>query len=223
MSEETAYISGRTDGCSGTSDAASEIGNALPAGGTDLLQLVRGIRAGDASFVCQLDALVSPGVLFLLAGAVPSAELADRVHDIVVAVVRRIRDGELDAPEGLLEFVRCVTKEHIAVYLFTNRKSGDARPAIESSGDIVQAHAAGSESTVLMRQVLRDLSPADREALERYYVLGQSEESILAALRLTPAEFRLLKSKVKMRFLGERVRNAEVCESNCDEPKPVRT
>lgn len=227
MSQETPQTIGRTDGDSGAPDTLTdEDCNSFPAGGADLLQLVRGIRAGDASFVCQLDTLVSPGVLFLLAGAVPSAELADRVHDIVVAVVRRIRDGELDAPDGLLDFVRCVTKEHIAVCLFNHKKSGDARPVVESSLCITPTRASaagGGDSTMLMRQVLRELSARDREALERYYVLGHSEESILAGMQLTQTQFRVLKSRVKMRFLGERVRNSAPSDASGAGPKLVRT
>jgi hypothetical protein len=176
--------------------------------------------------VCQLDALVSPGVLFLLAGALPAAELADRVHNIVVAIVRRIRDGELETPDGLLEFVRCVTKEHIAVCLFNHKKYGDSRSPAESGGSASPAAGdsrAGGDSTMLMRRLLRELSARDREALERYYVLGQSEELILAELQLTQAEFRHLKSGVKMRFLGERVRNSAAADEGHTGPKLVRT
>jgi hypothetical protein len=182
-----------------------------PEPNTDFLPMVRGIRAGNASFVRELDTLVSPGILFLLAGAMPSAELADKVHGIVVSVVRRIRDGELDSPDGLLDFVRCVTKEHIAVSLFNLRRSDDSRTRVEPSGGVSPAardSGAGSDSTILMRDVLRELSPRDREALERYYVLGHSEEAIMADLRMTPVQFRSLKSAVKMRFLAVRANQA---------------
>jgi len=134
--------------------------------------------------------------MFLLAGALPSAQLADRVHDIVVAVIRRIRDGELENPDSLPEFVRSVTREHIVAYMQTHGGSADVLPG-DSSADC--------DSTMLMRQILRELSDHDREALERYYVLGQTETDILEGMQITPGQFRALKAGVKLRFLNANV------------------
>jgi DNA-directed RNA polymerase specialized sigma24 family protein len=63
------------------------------------------------------------------------------------------------------------------------------------------------ETAALRRQhqdvttrILAAMSRRDREALMRYYLDGQAEEQIEAALGLTEAEFRLIKSRARDQF-----------------------
>jgi DNA-directed RNA polymerase specialized sigma24 family protein len=70
------------------------------------------------------------------------------------------------------------------------------------------------ETTVMARQraeiarkVLNGVSRRDREILNRFYVLEQSQEQICGEMGLSYNQFRLLKSRAKARFgeLGKRV------------------
>ena len=70
------------------------------------------------------------------------------------------------------------------------------------------------ERSVIARQraeiahkVLSGVSRRDREILNRFYVLEQSQERICADMGLSYNQFRLLKSRAKARFgeLGKRV------------------
>ena len=52
----------------------------------------------------------------------------------------------------------------------------------------------------VMLEVLREMSPRDREVLTRFYLREQSQEQICRDMRLTDTQFRLLKSRAKARF-----------------------
>ncbi len=159
--------------------------------GIDFQALIRGIRAGDASFVRQLDALLSPGVLFLLARELPAADVPAKVHGVILAVVRRVKDGNLEDPDSLLAFVRNTTREHISNYRNSRMDQAPVEGGPPPSGSV---------------RTLETVPERNREALNRFYVLGQTEEQILEDMRLTQQEFRLLKSEARATFSGARLR-----------------
>jgi RNA polymerase sigma-70 factor (ECF subfamily) len=59
----------------------------------------------------------------------------------------------------------------------------------------------------IARKVLNGVSRRDREILNRFYVLEQTQEQICADMGLSYNQFRLLKSRAKARFgeLGKKV------------------
>jgi DNA-directed RNA polymerase specialized sigma24 family protein len=59
----------------------------------------------------------------------------------------------------------------------------------------------------IARRVLNGVSRRDRDILNRFYVLEQSQEQICADMGLSYNQFRLLKSRAKARFgeLGRRL------------------
>jgi len=183
---------------------AAETGHPFSPGEFDCERLVCGIREGDASFVGQLHTLFAPGIVFLLARALPADDLPERVHDVLLAVVRRIRDSELDRPDALLALIREVVREHILAYL---RDKEEGHPS-RSQG--APADGVRPDQSALMEQALRRLTDRDREALDRFYVLGQTEERILAEMKLPQEAFRLLKSGVRAEYLAKRRRTPAV-------------
>jgi DNA-directed RNA polymerase specialized sigma subunit len=52
----------------------------------------------------------------------------------------------------------------------------------------------------LARRVLEGVSGRDREILQRFYLMEQSQEQIRAVMELSGNQFRLLKSRAKARF-----------------------
>ena len=63
------------------------------------------------------------------------------------------------------------------------------------------------QRTEIARKVMLGISRRDREILDRFYVQEQSQSQICQEMGLTNTQFRLLKSRAKMRFgvLGKRL------------------
>jgi RNA polymerase sigma-70 factor (ECF subfamily) len=53
---------------------------------------------------------------------------------------------------------------------------------------------------LVMRRVLRELSPREREAISRFYLKEQTQAQICSEMALTKIQFQLLKSRAKARF-----------------------
>lgn len=185
----------------------AETGHPFSPGEFDCERLVCGIREGDASFVGRLHTLFAPGIVFLLARALPADDLPERVHDVLLAVVRRIRDSEVERHGALLTLVREVVREHILMCLRDRNDANGSRSRALVVDSAPPAPADSSDSldqTTIMEQALRELTDRDREALDRFYVLGQTEERILAEMKLPQEAFRLLKSEVRAKYLARR-------------------
>jgi RNA polymerase sigma-70 factor, ECF subfamily len=129
-------------------------------------------------------------------------------------VAQAIRNGDLRDPERLMGYVRTVVKRQIAASIDLAVQNRRNRPDFEDSLFSVSDWRENPEKTVMARQrteiarrVLNGISRRDREILNRFYVLEQSQEQICAEMRLTYNQFRLLKSRAKARFgeLGRRV------------------
>ena len=52
-----------------------------------------------------------------------------------------------------------------------------------------------------VRAALEQLTPRDREALRRYYLLEQTPEQIQESLQISATEFRLIRSRARSRFV----------------------
>ena len=59
---------------------------------------------------------------------------------------------------------------------------------------------SAAERAEIARKVLNGVSRRDRDILNRFYVLEQSQEQICADMGLSYNQFRLLKSRAKARF-----------------------
>ena len=57
-----------------------------------------------------------------------------------------------------------------------------------------------SERSRVMRRVLSELSPREREVIRRFYVNEQSPAQICSEMSLTRSQLRSLKSKARGRF-----------------------
>jgi len=63
-----------------------------------------------------------------------------------------------------------------------------------------EERAIFQERDNVIRKVLNELAPRDREILTRFYLLEQGQDQICAEMDLTETQFRLLKSRAKSRF-----------------------
>ncbi len=132
-------------------------------------------------------------------------DLLDKVHDIFVTVVQAIRAGKLRDPERLIPFLTTVTRfytyNQIDRRVHRRKRSApldDINPADPRMN--LERVAYYKQRRAIATEVLRSMSRRDRDVLERFYIEEQSKEQICRELKLTPTQFRLLKSKAKATF-----------------------
>jgi hypothetical protein len=143
-------------------------------------RLVQNIRVGDDSSADELGRLLRPGVRFFIARSLAAVQVDEIARDVILRVIKAIREQELQDPDRLLAYVRGVVQLRICSAGIEHRK-----PARR---DLIDARLAGA---------LRRLSGREREILKRFYVMGQAEEQILTEMSLSSSEFRELKSTVR--------------------------
>jgi RNA polymerase sigma-70 factor (ECF subfamily) len=180
----------------------------------DWTLIVDGIRDGDPKAMESLYRIFAKGVRFFLLRNLGSEELEDRVHDCFVIVIEAIQNGELREPERLMGYVRTVVKRQIAATIDVAVQQRRRHADFEDTLFCVSDWRENPERTVIARQraeiarrVLAGIPARDREILNRFYVLEQSQDQICRELGLSYNQFRLLKSRAKARFgeLGRRL------------------
>jgi RNA polymerase sigma factor (sigma-70 family) len=176
--------------------------------------LVSGIREGDSAAMSELYGIFAKGIRYFLLRNLGPEDLDDKVHDCFVIVTQAIQNGDLREPERLMGYVRTVVKRQIAASIDIAVQQRRTRANFEDSMFAVSDWRDNPERTVIARQraeiahkVLNGVSRRDREILNRFYVLEQSQEQICAEMGLSYNQFRLLKSRAKARFgeLGKRM------------------
>ncbi|GIU79634.1 MAG: hypothetical protein KatS3mg005_2872 [Bryobacteraceae bacterium] len=174
--------------------------------------LVEGARAGDSAAIEELYRLLSRGIRFFLCRHLGAQDLDDRVHDTFLIIVRAIQNGGLREPERLMGFVRTIVRRQVASYIEESVSSRREYADLEVGGRVAdhrhdpEQRLMREQRVQLMLQVLRSISPRDREILTRFYLYEQTQEQICREMDLTETQFRLLKSRAKARFaeLGRR-------------------
>lgn len=174
--------------------------------------LVESARAGDSAAIEELYRLLSRGIRFFLCRHLGTQELDDRVHDTFLIIVRAIQSGGLREPERLMGFVRTIVRRQVASYIEESVNSRREHADLEVGGRVAdhrhdpEQRLMREQRVQLMLQVLRSISPRDREILTRFYIYEQTQEQICKEMGLTETQFRLLKSRAKARFaeLGRR-------------------
>lgn len=148
--------------------------------GSEWADLVNRIKNGETDGIEELYRLFSQQIRACLNPEVGPEGLEERLRDALALATQPIRQGELQEPERLLDFVRTAIN----------------RPAIDSEG----SRAMRREEQVLMKRVLHELSDRDREILTRFYLQEQSQSKICLEMGLSETYFQLLKSRAKARF-----------------------
>jgi RNA polymerase sigma-70 factor, ECF subfamily len=168
--------------------------------------LVDRIRAGDRDAMDELYQIFSRGVRLYLCRQLGMQEVDDKVHDTFLIVVHAIQKGELREPGRLMGFVRTIARRLVAGHIDTMVHKRRENVAVES-GIILSDQRVTPEQTAIHQQkvdvmlrVLSEMSPRDREVLTRFYLYEQSQELICRDMKLSPTQFRLLKSRAKARF-----------------------
>jgi RNA polymerase sigma factor (sigma-70 family) len=176
--------------------------------------LVRRIRSGEPAAMEELYAVFGKGIRYFLLRNLGPGDLDDKVHDCFLIVAQAIRNGDLREPERLMGYVRTVVKRQVAASIDVAVQQRRTRVEFEDSlfsisdwRDNPEREILSRQRTEIARKVLNGVSRRDREILNRFYVLEQSQEQICTEMGLSYNQFRLLKSRAKARFgeLGRRV------------------
>ncbi len=168
--------------------------------------LVEGIRSCDSGAVEELYRLFGRGIRYFLCRHLGVQDLDDRVHDTFLMVVRSIQNGGLREPERLMGFVRTIVRRQIAAYIEETVQTRREQAELDYGGRVADHRHDPEERLLraqriqLMLEVLRSISPRDREILTRFYLYEQTPEQICEEMGLTETQFRLLKSRAKARF-----------------------
>jgi RNA polymerase sigma factor (sigma-70 family) len=196
-----------------TSDDPPQSGPAaLPA--PDWTSLVNRIRNDDSAAMAELYAIFAKGIRYFLLRNLGPDDLDDKVHDCFVIVTQAILNGDLREPERLMGYVRTVVKRQIAASIDVAVQQRRNRVDFEESLFTLSDWRENPERNViamqraeLARKVLNGVSRRDRDILNRFYVLEQTQEQICAEMGLSYNQFRLLKSRAKARFgeMGKRL------------------
>jgi RNA polymerase sigma-70 factor (ECF subfamily) len=168
--------------------------------------LVARLLNGDIVAMAELHQLVDNGFRFSLALRVGFQDLEDSLHDAFIEVLRSIQRNELHDPRRLMGFIRIVIHR-----MGVSRRSRHAQDRHENvqldESSVIREPRNNPEKNLIARQrenlipvVLELMSSRDREVLNRFYVQEQTEKCICAEMKMSPVQFRLLKSRAKDRF-----------------------
>ncbi len=153
-----------------------------------LAELVNAVRAGDQDAASELRHLLYPGTRFLIQRRLGRVDVEQHVAEVLDTAIRSLADDHSADGGNVTALVRRLIGERLPT---TQRKP--ATRAIPE--DTAVASAKG---------VLKGLSPLERDALRRCYVLQQPLESFLQSLKLTPDQFRAIRSKARTEFSARR-------------------
>lgn len=187
--------------------ATSDPSNVAPSRAIELVEKLQ--QRHPAAFE-ELYGLVKNFTFFLMR-QLGTEELQDKVHDVFVTVAQAILSGKLRDPERLIPFLTTVTRFY--TYNQIGRRISRRRVCTLSDGvnpvDArmnLEQNTYSQQRTRIAKEILNAMPGRDRDVLHRFYLEEQSKEQICHEMKLTPTQFRLLKSKAKSTFteLGRR-------------------
>ena len=130
----------------------------------------------------------------------------DALHDIFLIVITAVRSRRLNDPRCLTAYIHTVARRTIMAAMKERAQTvaGWEFSIIPSKGN-QELDLVWKERGAMATRIFQALPAREREILTRFYLEEQTKEEICAAMHLSPDQFRLLKSKAKLR-LEERAR-----------------
>ncbi len=159
------------------------------------------IEAVEELYVC-IRSIVGQQLRFKTAMQDPD----DLVHELLMDVVQRLRAGELRNPSALRGYLHSVVRRQIATRIgrgirmrtrtvdhTETAETADGKPSPERQ----YLHL---ERLAIINKGLRRLHQRESELIQRFYLHGEDLAEICEAMRLTPTQFRLFKSRAKAKL-----------------------
>jgi len=153
----------------------------------------------------ELYGMVKNFTYFLMRQLGPD-DLQDSLHDVYVTVAEAITAGKLRDPERLRAFLTTVTRFYTYSQI-ERRVQGRNRFTGLDGMDVADATNLETglynrQRVTFVRDILRQMPALDCEILRRFYLEEQSKEQICREMRLTPTQFRNMKSQAKLALAG---------------------
>ncbi len=173
-----------------------------------MADLVRRIHDCDPDGETELYYVINNGLRYLLIRQIGCIDdVDDRIHELFIIVVRAIREERLRDASRLMGFIRAVMHHQVAGYIqgrVTRRRREVTDEAItltvRDSRKTPEQQAIHQQQVRCARETLAQLRARDREILLRFYVKGEDAAQIRTEMRLTETQFRLIKSRAKLKF-----------------------
>jgi len=166
-------------------------------------ELVGRIEKRNPAALEELYGMVKNFTYFLMRQLGPD-DLQDSVHDVYVTVAEAITAGRLRDPERLRPFLTTVTRFYTYSQIERrvrgrHRFTGLDGMAVDvPDGTNLENGIYDRQRVTFVRDILRQMPALDREILRRFYLQEQSKEQICREMRLTPTQFRNMKSQAKL-------------------------
>ena len=131
----------------------------------------------------------------------------DAYHSLIIDLVGAIKTGKLRKPATLPAYARAIARGKSCRYIseaIRERRTVDVKRAVWltcDSSESPEQIVLRSERQAIAERVLKALPPRMRETLIRFYLDGESEEEIRAAMGMSHNQFRLIKSRAKLRYV----------------------
>jgi RNA polymerase sigma-70 factor (ECF subfamily) len=165
------------------------------------------VHSGESSAEDELVRLFRDRVVFLALSRTRDPEAArDVTQEVMLAVVRALRNGTLREGERLAGFIYGTARNLINNYL--RSRSRRREDPIDAAGDLPAATEPGhdTERSAFVRRALDALDRTDRAILSLTLVEGLKPGEIAARLGLTPEVVRARKSRA-IKKITERVKS----------------
>lgn len=197
-----------------------------------MADLVRRIHDCDPNGETELYNVINNGLRYLLIRQIGCIDdVDDRVHELYLIVIRAIREERLRDASRLMGFIRAVMHHQVAGYIqgrVTRRRREVTDDAValtvRDSRKTPEQQAIHQQQVRCAREMLAQLRERDREILLRFYVKGEAAEQIRTEMRLTETQFRLIKSRAKLKFeqLVQARLNQRTTEAEAPQCRPAR-
>jgi len=189
----------------------------------DPAALVASIRAGEEAAIERLYRICTAGSIGYYLYRRIGADAVDVSRDVFMSTLDAIRRGQIRIPGCLPAFLGTVARRAVATYIDQAvaarlRNAGVDEMAVRWVRDRrndPEQDVLAKERAAQVALALGKLSATDRDVIVRFYVDEQPKEQIMAEMRLSGAQFRLLKSRAKAKFgaMGKRAMTASAASA----------
>lgn len=131
-----------------------------------------------------------------------AADADDLLHDAFVATLEFLRRGQMRNPDAMFGLVRGVLRNKEIQWIDRRRIARECVSIDFPWALAIPSAADDPEVALLVRERrrralcgIRRLRPGDREIIVRFYLAEETPEQICTAMRLSPTQFRLKKSR----------------------------
>jgi len=168
---------------------------------TQWADMIDRIRDGSAVAVEDLYTIVGDGARPRLRRQVGVEHAEDRLHEVVLLVLKAIHRGDLREPKRFVGFVRTITQRRVFAHIRDAVHSRRFLVPLDFTEPVVardqspEALALAHERAHAGQALLARLIPRDREILVRFYYHEQDWQQICGEMGLTRTQFRLFKSR----------------------------